>query len=53
MIVDNGSDGSHEGQACREVEVQVEGLSEPVIGDRTGKGSKQNKNMADQMVKFI
>lgn len=29
MVVDNRGDASHEGQACRHVQVKMEGLAEP------------------------
>ena len=37
MVVDDGGDPRHEGQACRHVQVQVEGLGEP---GRTHTGQK-------------
>lgn len=46
MIVDNRSDASHEGQACRHVQVKMEGLAEPVNGQtQEKKGFESAKQM--------
>lgn len=47
MIVDNRSDASHEGQACRHIQVKMEGLAKPVNGHQTQeeKGFESAKQM--------
>lgn len=47
MIVDNRSDASHEGQACRHVQVKMEGLAKPVNVHQTQeeKGFESAKQM--------